>query len=55
MWFFLIDQSFQWVNRLSVSLFKDEGNRIVRTGYCLSKAEIKDYKDIIDGKNFLDM
>ena len=47
---FLIDPSFQGVNRLFVLLFKNEDDR--QTGYYLPKVEIKDYKVMIDGKTF---
>ena len=41
---FLIDPSFQGVNRLFVLSFKNEEDRKVHTGYLLPKTEIKDYK-----------
>ena len=47
---FLIDSSFQGVNRLFVLLFKNEDDR--QTGYYLPKVEIKGYKVMIDGKTF---
>ena len=40
---FLLDPSFQGVNKLFVLSFKNEGDRKVHTGYYLPKVEIKDY------------
>ena len=51
---FLIDPSFQGVNRLFVLLFENEVDRKVHTGYYLPKAEIKDYIVMIDAKNFFE-
>ena len=51
---FLIDQSFQRVNRLFVLSFENEEDRKVHTGYYLPKVEIKDYNVMTDGKNFFD-
>ena len=51
---FLIDPSFQGVNRLFELSFENEGNRKVYTGYYLPKVEIKDYNVMIDGKGFFD-
>ena len=51
---FLIDPRFHRVNRLSVLLFENQGDRIVHTGYSLAKVEVKDYNVMIDGKNFFD-
>ena len=51
---FLIDPRFHGVNRLSVLLFENQGDRIVHTGYSLAKVEVKDYNVMIDGKNFFD-
>ena len=50
---FLIDPTCQGVNRLFVLSFENEDNRKVSTGYYLPKVEIKDYKVMIDEKNFL--
>ena len=47
---FLIDQSFQRVNRLFVLSFENEEDRKVYTRYFLPKVEIKDYNVMIDGK-----
>ena len=50
-----MDPSFQGVNRLFLFLpFENEGERKVHTGYYLPKVEIKDYKDMNDGKSVLD-
>ena len=51
---FLIDPSFQGVNRLFVLSFENEEDRKVHIGYYLPEVEIKDYNVMIDGKNFLD-
>ena len=51
---FLIDPSFQGVNRLFILSFENENDRKVHTGYYLPKVETKDYNVIIDGKNFFD-
>ena len=48
---FLIDPSFQEVNKLFVLSFQNEEERKVHTEYYLSKVEIKD-NVMIDGKNF---
>ena len=50
---FLIEPSFQGINRLFVLLFENEENRKVHTGYYLPKVELKDYNVMIDGKTFL--
>ena len=51
---FLIDPSFQRVNRIFVLLFENEVDRKVHTGYYLPKVEIKDYIVMIDAKNFFE-
>ena len=51
---FLIDPSFQGVNRLFVLLFENEDDRKVSTGYYFPKVEIKDYNVMFDGKIFFD-
>ena len=51
---FLIDPSFQRVNRLFVLLFENGVDRKVHTGYYLPKVEIKDYIVMIDTKNFFE-
>ena len=51
---FLIDPSFQGVNRLFASSLENEGDKKVHTGYHLPKLEIKDCNVMIYGKNFFD-
>ena len=51
---FLIDPSFQGVNRLFLLLYQNEDDRKVHTWYYLPKVEIKDYNVMIDGKSFFD-
>ena len=51
---FLIDPSFQGVNRLFVLSFENEEDRKVHIGYYLPKVEIRDYNVMIDRKNFFD-
>ena len=49
---FLVDPSFQGVNRLFVLSFENENDRTVHTKYYLPTVEIKDYNVMIDGRNF---
>ena len=51
---FLIEPSFQGVNRRFVLSFENEDDRKVHTRYYLPKVELKDYNVMIDGKNFFD-
>ena len=51
---FLIDPSFQVVNRIFVLSFESEEDRKVHTGYYLPKVGIKDYNVMIDRKNVFD-
>ena len=51
---FLIDSSFQEVNKCFVLLFENEIDRKVYTWYYLPKVEIKDYNVKIDEQNFFD-
>ena len=51
---YLIDPSFQGVNRLFVLSFENETDREVHTKYFRPTEEIKDYNVIIDGRNFFD-
>ena len=51
---YLIDPSFQAVNRLFVLPFENETDREVHTKYFLPLEEIKDYNVIIDERNFFD-
>ena len=50
----LVNPSFQGVNRLFISSFKNENDRTSHSNYYLPKVEIKDYNVMIDGKNFFD-
>ena len=49
---FLMDPSFQGINRLLALSFKDETDRESQKKYCLSTVKIKDYNVLINGKNF---
>ena len=51
---FLINPSFQGVNRLFVLSFENENGTTSHSGYYLPKVEIKDYNVKIDGRNFFD-
>ena len=51
---FLIDPSFQRVNRILVLSFENDNYREVSYGYYLLKVGINDYKVMIDGRNFFD-
>ena len=51
---YLINPSFQGVNRLFVLSFENENDRTSHSTYYLPKVEIKDYNVMIDGKNFFD-
>ena len=51
---YLIDPSFQVVNRLFVLSFENNEYSTTHRGYFLPKIEIKDYNVIIDGQNFFD-
>ena len=51
---YLINPSFQGVNRHFVLFFENEDDRIPHSTYYLTKVEIKDYSIMIDGKNFFD-
>ena len=51
---YLIDPSFQAVNRLFVLPFENETDREVHAKYFLPNEEIKDYNVIIDERNFFD-
>ena len=51
---YLINPSFQGVNRLFVLSFENEDDRISHSTYYLPKVEIKDYNVMIDGRNFFD-
>ena len=51
---YLIDPSFQGVNRLSVSSFENELDKRVHSGYYLPKVETKDFNVMIDVRIFFD-
>ena len=51
---YLINPSFQEVNRLFVLSFENEHDRISHSTYYLPKTEIKDYNVMIDCRNFFD-
>ena len=48
----LVESSFQGVNRLFILSFENDVQRTSNKIYSLPNVEIKDYKVIIDGKNF---
>ena len=49
---YLINSSFQRVNRLFVLFFENENDRASNSLYYLPKVELKDYIIRIDGRNF---
>ena len=51
---YLINPSFEGVNRIFVLSFENTTDRIVHTKYFLPTVEIKDYNVMIDGQNFFD-
>ena len=51
---YLINPSFQGVNRLFVLVFENEIGRTSHSTYYLPKVETKDYNVVIDGRNFFD-
>ena len=51
---YLINPSFQGVNRLFVLSFENENDRTSHTTYHFPKVEIKDYNVMIDGRNLFD-
>ena len=51
---YLIDPSFQGVNRLFVLAFENDVQRKVHSGYYLPNIEIKIYNVMINGENFSD-
>ena len=51
---YLIESSFQGVNRLFVLEFEDDNGQESLKQYYLPTVEIKDYNVMIDGINFLD-
>ena len=51
---YLINPSFQGLNRIFVLCFENKNDRTSHSTYYLPKVEIKDYSVTIDGKNFFD-
>ena len=51
---YLIDPSFQGVNRLFVLPFENEAQQISYKRYYLLTVEVKNYNIMIDGQNFFD-
>ena len=51
----LIDPVFTKVNKLFVSWFENEEDRISFSKYYVRKVEIKDFNELIDGKSFFDV
>ena len=51
---YLVEPSFQGVNRLFVLAFENDTRRTSYTGYYLPNVEIKDYNIMIYGENFFD-
>ena len=51
---FLINPSFQGVNRLFVLSFQNNGGRTSYTRYYLPLVEVKDYNAVINGRNIFD-
>ena len=51
---FLIDPSFQGVNRPFTLSFENKNDRTLHTKYYLPTTEIKDYNVMINGQNFFD-
>ena len=52
-WNYLIDPTFNKVNRLFVLSFENEEDRTSFSKYYVPKVEIKDFNVLIDGKSFL--
>ena len=51
---YLIEPSFQGVNRLFVLAFENDAQRKILSGYYLPNVEIKHYNVMINGENFFD-
>ena len=51
---YLIEPSFQGINRLFVLAFENDDQRTSNKRYYIPNVEIKDYNVMIDGKNFFD-
>ena len=52
---YLVNPSFQRVNRLFVLSFENENDRTSHSTFYLPKVEIKDYNVMINGRNFFDL
>ena len=51
---YLIEPSFQVVNRLFILAFENDAQRTSHSGYYLPNVEIKNYNIVINGENFFD-
>ena len=51
---YLIELSFQGVNRLFILAFENDTQRTSHSGYYLPNVEIKNYNIVINGENFFD-
>ena len=51
---YLIDPSFEVVNRLFVLAFENDAQKKVHSGYYLPNVEIKNYNVMVNGENFFD-
>ena len=51
---YLVEPSFQGVNRFFVLAFQNDAQRTSHSGYYLPNVEIKDYNIMINGENFFD-
>ena len=51
---YLVEKSFQGINRLFVLAFEGDTQRTSRSGYYLPNVEIKDYNIMINGENVFD-
>ena len=51
---YLIEPSFQGVNRLFIYAFENDTQRISHSGYYLPNVEIKNYNIVINVENFFD-
>ena len=52
---YLIDSTFDKVNRLFVFSFENENDRFSFSKYYTAKVEVKDSNVLIDGKSFFDV
>ena len=49
---YLIEPSFQGIDRLFVLAFENDAQRASKKRYYIPNVEVKDYNEMIDGKNF---